>query len=67
LRTSLIGSRIRRKDREVVKIIDAYETKKRNFVVRLIERFTDCCGPDAEGASFSLEAIKRDMQQWLVA
>ena len=56
---------VRRFEKNVADIVCAYETKKHNFVARLIERFMESCGNDDAQTSLSLPVIKREMQQWL--
>jgi hypothetical protein len=56
---------VRQLKKDIEDIIDSYETRKQNFVICLIERLTESCGNDDAQTSFSLPAIKREMQQWL--
>ena len=59
------GLLVRRFEKNVVEIVCAYEVKKQSFVIRLIERLTESCGNNDAQTSFSLPAIKREMQRWL--
>lgn len=59
------GVFVRRFERNVAHIVDAYEIKKQNFTRRLIERFLNFCSADEVQTSLCLMAIKSDLNRWL--